>query len=129
MTPPSRRRVARFIADSLANGESAKSVAKVLAAYLVDSRQTRLMGLLLRDIESALLYRHKHLAADVVSSRKLDSQTIDDLRKMLVRETSADTAEILEQVDPTLIGGVIVRTPDSEMDASLKTKLQKLRAI
>jgi len=87
------------------------------------------MDLLLRDIESALLYRHKHLAADVVSSRRLDSRTLADLRDMLVRETSADTAEVLEQVDPTLIGGVIVRTPDSEMDASLKTKLQKLRAI
>ena len=125
----SRRRIAKFVADQMASGESTARVAKVLAAYLVENRATRLADILLRDIESALLDRHQHLAADVVSSRKLDAQTLGYLRAMLVRETSAQTAEILEQVDPSLIGGVIIRTPDSEMDASLKTKLMKLRAI
>jgi len=129
MHNPSRRCVAKFIADQLAAGESPRRVAKVLAAYLTETNQKRLAGLLLRDIRSALLHQHRHLAAGVTSARKLDPQILTDLRTMLLKETNAKTAEIVERVKPSLIGGIIVRTPDAEMDASLRAKLQKLRAI
>jgi F-type H+-transporting ATPase subunit delta len=125
----SRRRVAIFIADQLAKGESPQRVAKVLAAYLVENKRIRDAGLLLRDIETALLRRHNHLVADVTSARKLSSEMLAGLREMLVRETDADTAEIVEQIDADLIGGMIVRTPDAEMDTSLRTKLTRLKAI
>ncbi|MCL2451337.1 F0F1 ATP synthase subunit delta [Candidatus Saccharibacteria bacterium] len=129
MQNPSRRRIAKFIADQLMSGESVQRVAKVLAAWLVESRQTRTSELVLRDIETALLNDHKFLAADVSSARELSHETIASLREMLAAETGAQKVEIIPQVDENLVGGVIVRTPDAEMDASLRTKLRKLRAI
>ena len=48
---------------------------------------------------------------------------------MLKLETGAKTVELSERIDGDLLGGVIVRTPEAEMDASLKKKLTRLRAI
>jgi F0F1-type ATP synthase delta subunit len=129
MHNPSRRRVAKFIARELANGESTARVAKILAAYLYENRELRNWELLLRDIETSLLNDHKYLAAEVLSARKLSHETIDNLREMLMKETGAKKIEILPETDENLIGGVVIRTPESEMDSSLRAKLTKLRAI
>jgi F-type H+-transporting ATPase subunit delta len=129
MSALSRRNVAIFVANQLAHGESPAHVARVLAAYLVSNKQARLIDLLLRDIETALLRNHGHLCADVVSARKLSSETRVELARMLQHKTSAKTTELIETIDESLIGGMVVRTPEAELDASLATKLRKLRAI
>ncbi|MDR0956013.1 MAG: F0F1 ATP synthase subunit delta [Candidatus Nomurabacteria bacterium] len=129
MNSLSRRRVATFVADELANGESVRRLAKVLAAYLAETHQTRAAALLILDIESALLERHHHLAADVVSAREISAELRGGLIKKLKLATRAETVELLEEIDPGLIGGVIVRTPDAELDASIRRKLIKLRQI
>jgi len=129
MQNPSRRQVAKYLAEKLAAGESPKRIAKILAAWLTESKQTRTAELILRDIESALFHDYKFLVANVVSARKLSRESLRNLREMLLIETDAKTAEIIEQIDSKLIGGVVIRTPESEMDASSHTKLQKLRTI
>ncbi len=125
----SRRKIAQFLADSLASGEPPARVAKVLAAYLCESKQTRAVELYLRDIMAELAKRHGHVAAEVVSARKLDVEVAKSLAKLIKSETDAKTVEIMDSVDSDLIGGVIVRTPDAEMDQSVRAQLIKLRSI
>ena len=125
----SRRRIAEYVPDQLARGQNPKHMAKILAAYLADHKQTRLSGLLLRDIEAALLRGHGHLAANITSARKLPQPTRTELIKMLQNETDAKTVELMETIDESLIGGVVIRTPETELDTSLKTRLTRLKAI
>lgn len=129
MSPTSRRRIAKFIADQLVSGESPKRVARVLAAYLSSNHQVRQSGLIIRDIEAELVNSHQHLSADIISARVLTAETRDILIKMLKAKTGAATVELSERVDGNLLGGVIVRTPEAEMDASLRKKLTRLKAI
>jgi F-type H+-transporting ATPase subunit delta len=125
----SRRRVAKFIAKQLANGESVSRTAKVLAAYLVDNKQKRQLNLFVRDIETELANEYGHLAADITAARKLTTETKRALSEMLQRETGVKSVELIETIDPQLIGGVVVKTPEAEFDTSLKTKLTRLKAI
>ncbi len=129
MQNPSRRRVAKFVADQLAAGESPARIARVLAAYLVSSKQLWAQELILRDIESALLQGHKFLAADVTSARRLSRETLGELVKMLKSETGATQVELIENINSDLVGGVVVRTPEAELDATLLNKLRKLRTV
>ncbi len=129
MSLASRRRVAKFIAKQLAGGESVSRISKILAAYLVDNKQRRQVDLFLRDIETELANEYGHLAADVTAARKLTSETKRALAEMLQRETGAKNVELIEDIDPELLGGVVVKTPEAELDASLKTKLTRLKAI
>jgi F0F1-type ATP synthase delta subunit len=129
MQNPSRRRVAKFVADQLADGESPTRVARILAAYLASTKQLWAHELILRDIETALLHDHKFLAADVTSARRLSRETLDELVKMLKVETDATQVELMENINSDLVGGVVVRTPEAELDATLLNKLRKLKAV
>lgn len=129
MNSTSRRRVAKFVATQLINGESSSRVAKVLAAYLVSNREKRQIELVIRDIESELLKSHSYLSANVSSAHKLTSEARESLIEMLKNETGAEMVELSEELDESLIGGVIVRTPEAEMDSSVKSKLTRLKAI
>ena len=52
----SRRKLADLVADRLLSGDT--DVITQLAAYLVDTHQTRRVGVLVRDIETAMAPRH-----------------------------------------------------------------------
>lgn len=129
MNGASRRRIAKFIAARLVAGESPQRIAKVLAAYLVSARQVRQAELVIRDIETELMNHHSHLSVDVTSARKLTREAKTALITMLQAETGAATVELVENVDTDLLGGVVVRTPEAEMDTSLRKKLTRLKAI
>jgi F-type H+-transporting ATPase subunit delta len=125
----SRHQVATYLADQLANGETSRRVAQTLAAYLTEARQQRQVDLYLRDIRAELATRHGHMSAEVVSARQLTAELRQYLTNVVKNTTNIEEVELMETIDTDLIGGVIVRTPDSEMDNSVKNNLAKLRAI
>ncbi|MGE5309865.1 MAG: F0F1 ATP synthase subunit delta [Sphaerimonospora mesophila] len=129
MHKSSRRQIAKFVAAQLVAGEPVGRIAKVLAAYLSSNRQTRYRELIIRDIEAELMNAYGHLSVDVTSARQLTSEVKTALVAMLRAETGAKTVELRERVDSDLLGGVVVRTPEAEMDASLRKKLTRLKAI
>ena len=125
----SHRRLARFVADQFANGESPKRIAKVVAAYLHETGETRQWQLLLRDIESELEYRHGILSAEITSEHPLSPETIDAISRKLAKTRGVKSVQIVPAVDESLLGGYIVRTPRSEMNASVLKKLEELKRI
>ena len=55
----------------------------------------------------------------------------DELRKRLTDKMAKSTGRnivLTEQVDKSLIGGIVVRYGNTEIDSSVKTKLDKLKA-
>jgi F-type H+-transporting ATPase subunit delta len=60
--------------------------------------------------------------AKVTTAVEADRETMERIRVALERATGKEI--LLEtEVDPTLLGGVVVRTGDAVMDASLRTRL------
>ncbi|MCL2174319.1 F0F1 ATP synthase subunit B [Candidatus Saccharibacteria bacterium] len=101
---------------------------KVLDA-LPDNQQTRQAGLLLDDIEAAILQDRGHLVVNVTSAHPLNDEARAEIIKMVQQETDAKSVELVETIDDSLVGGVIVHTPDAELDASLKARLTRLKTI
>ena len=69
-----------------------------------------------------------HISAEVVSAVALD-----DKRQKLVQDTVAkiagsDKLSLSMRVDPSLIGGLVVRIGSRMIDTSIKTKLNRLEA-
>lgn len=65
--------------------------------------------------------------AEFTSTIQLD----DELRASIsdiVREISGkEKVELIEKIDPNLIGGFVLRVNDKQLDESIKSKLQKLK--
>lgn len=121
----SRRKIAALYADELLAGK--KNIAKKLAAFLIETRRERELDLIVRDIESSLAERGT-LLANVTSSRKLGSDAVKEIQAYLKKTTGAKTIYLRESIDPSLLGGVRIGVPGKELDATLKHRLNQLKA-
>lgn len=124
----SRRRLAKYVADQLAAGADQSKVLTELAAYLVDHRRENQVELLVRDIETTMASEHNHVVAHVVSARELSDNLVAAITNFVATHTGAQAVEVKSSVDPSLLGGVIIKTPSAELDASIQRKLNALRA-
>jgi ATP synthase F1 delta subunit len=126
----SRRVLARTIATKLlTEPDRRKHWITVTAAYLMDHGMDEDVDLIINDIAHELFTQSGHLIVDVTSARQLSNQTREELVRMLQQATNAKRVEIAEKTNPELLGGLIARTPDAIIDASVRTKLKQLASL
>ncbi|MDB5165498.1 MAG: synthase delta subunit [Candidatus Saccharibacteria bacterium] len=126
MTKISRRKLAQHAASRLASGDKAGDVMRELGAYLIESRRQRELELIVRDIETALLGKGIAIA-NTTSARTLSETAKRDITDMIKANYSGVSQVLLrEQIDPSVIGGVKIELPDRQLDATVRTKLEKL---
>lgn len=122
----SRRKLAEHAAGRLLAGDNASSVMNELAAYLVDTRRVRETQLVVRAIEGALL-SHGIALATVASARKLSDAARADVETFVKRQyEDVKTVILREIIDESVLAGVKISLPDAQLDATAKTKLEKL---
>lgn len=126
----SRRVIARTIAERLiAEPTRHKHWIAVLAAYLVEQNRVPEADLIVNDIAHELFEQDGQLLTHVTSARPLSETVRASLKKLLAEQTDAKHVILTESVDPSLLGGLIARTSDAELDASVRTKLNRLATI
>lgn len=126
----SRRVLARTLAAKLlAEPAKRQHWITATAAYLVEHNMVGNIDLLVNDIAHELYEQGGHLLVDVTSARKLSASVQGDLVQMLQQATGAKRVELSEQVEPDLLGGLVARTPDAILDASVRTKLKQLASL
>lgn len=126
----SRRTLARtVVAGLLANPSDRKLWLERAAAYLAVHNRQDEAGLLAHDIAHELFVQGGQLSVDVVSARALSDGVRAELIKMLKAATGASHVSLAERQDPTLLGGLIARTPSAQLDLSLRTKLKQIATI
>lgn len=67
------------------------------------------------------------VTAEVTSAEKLSAKQLTDLKSALKDSVGSDVV-LTTKVDPSILGGLIVKVGSRMMDNSLKTKLQNLKA-
>ena len=122
----SRRVLARYIAIQLQTGHDRKDTIEALAAYVVEHKMHASIELIVADIARNLA-TYGHVQADVTTAHPLDASLRQDVIDYVKRIESASEVEITEHVDPRLLGGVVIETPNKRFDASIATKLKRLR--
>ncbi|HEV7453856.1 MAG TPA: F0F1 ATP synthase subunit delta [Candidatus Saccharimonadales bacterium] len=126
----SRRVIARTVAAKLLAEPSKQSYwLKVTAAYLLEQNMASDVDLVINDIAHELFEQSGHLLVDVTSAHKLSEQVRDELKHTMRKATGAQRVELTEHINPDLLGGLIARTSDAELDASVRTKLKQLASL
>lgn len=124
----SRRKIAIYIAEQLAAGKPVKPLLNQAASYLVEHKQTNQAELLVRDIEALLASEHDIVLARVISARELSEGLITNIEQFVTSAQGAKQVEVSTSVDPSLLGGVIIRTPSAELDTTVRKQLNALKA-
>lgn len=122
----SRRRIAQALVSQLEAGDPASLVMRRAAAYLFDHKRLDEVDLLLKSLYEVLAERGLVLA-EITTAQPLD-EALKQAIKDYVTKTHQDSAvAINEQVDSSLLGGVVIQTPKRTLDASIASQLKKLR--
>ena len=126
----SRRVIARTIAEKLLSEPSRRSHwLRVLAAYMIDQKMVDDLDLMIQDIIREIFAQSGELLVTATTARPLTETLRQDVTKILRQATGAKQILLHEEVDANLLGGFVARTPDAEMDASVRTSLQQLAVI
>ncbi len=123
----SRRVLARYVATELQAGTNRTKVMQELAAYVVEHRLHSQLELILADV-AANLVTLGHIEATVTTARPLTDELRAELLDYVKRVEGLSDITLNESVDPEILGGVIIETPGKRFDASVSTKLKRLRS-
>ena len=76
----------------------------------------------------ALVARHKgEVTAQVTVAEKLNDKNLDALKSALKPVTGGKDIDLEVEVDPAIIGGMIVKVGSRMVDSSLRTKLNSIK--
>jgi F-type H+-transporting ATPase subunit delta len=122
-----------FSADDQLNAVTAilqrAGIAGILTNFVkLVARNRRLFALegMIRSFRDKVADYRGEATADVVSAQSLGDAEIADLKAALKSVTGKDVS-INATVDPSLIGGLVVKVGSRMIDTSLKTKLASLK--
>ena len=124
MAKLSRRKIAELWAEELLKG---RDITGNIAAYLVTERRVDETDLIVRDTESALAARGV-VVADLTSANGLSAESRAAIEKFLIVSMNAKKVAFREATDPSVIAGVRVETAGQQLDATLRTRLNQLKA-
>lgn len=117
--------------------EAVRAVAAVAASMKLDPITANFLGVLARNRRlvqlgnvirafATLAARHRgEITAEVTSAHKLDEGQVDAIRKTLRARMGRDIAVDLN-VDPAILGGLVVQIGSQRIDGSIRTKLNSL---
>ncbi len=127
MTKLTRAKLARGFV-SLLNDHSAKELTPLLAREIVQSGLVNQLDLVLLDVSRELLRQTGHLEVDVVAAHKLTEEIRDHLTRLVKHETGATQVTLNQRIDRSVVGGVLARTPELELNITIEAKLRRLTA-
>lgn len=105
-----------------------KKAVKELASLLLEQRLHSQADEILSDIAKEYAKKHGIVEAEARTAFPLSAALKKELSSRVKESTGAKSVILHEEIDKSLLGGVIVSAPDMELDLSLKTKLAKLKA-
>jgi F-type H+-transporting ATPase subunit delta len=110
----------------LSSGESHAELIQQLAAYLITHKQLAQLELYVADIEAELA-QNGTVVADVTSAQPLDEAGRTRVKEYVQKHADTSAVTLREHVDADLVGGVIVRMPGHQLDASVASQLRQLK--
>lgn len=102
---------------------------EVLAAYMVESGSTDKVDAVVNDVAREVFAQSGALLVRVTSARPLTDATRKQLTHIIKEQSGAKDVALDESIDPSLVGGLIARTPDAELDLSVRSKLKQLASM
>ncbi|HET6506703.1 MAG TPA: ATP synthase F1 subunit delta [Baekduia sp.] len=95
-------------------------------ALLIENHRMPVVFRVRREYDALWEEEHKLLPVTVTSAVALDDATVKSIGDAIGRQTGQQV-ELTANVDPDVLGGLIVRVGNSILDASIRNRLENLR--
>jgi F-type H+-transporting ATPase subunit delta len=127
-----------FLANPITNAEAKKGVIRQIVGdslhpyllnfllLLVDRRRIGFVSGIFRKFQALLRELRQTVLAEVTSAVELTDAQKQAVREKVVSMMGAQQVELETRIDPSLIGGVIIKVGSQVIDASLKGQLRRI---
>jgi ATP synthase F1 delta subunit len=95
-------------------------------ALLIENHRMPVIFRVRREYDVLWEHENKRLPVTVTSAVALDESTVSSIGDAIGRQTGQQV-ELTANVDPDVLGGLIVRVGNSILDASIRNRLENLR--
>jgi F-type H+-transporting ATPase subunit delta len=110
--------------DKALEGED--DVVRNFLAVLIENHRMPALFRVRRELDAMWREVNKLLPVQVTSAVELDEAVTRQIGEEIGRQTGR-TVELTAKVDPDVLGGIVVRVGNSILDASIRTRLDRLR--
>src|SRR3954453_18541101 len=110
--------------DSALDGAD-ETVSSFLAVLIENHRMPALMRIR-RELDAMWRDVNQLLPVQITSAIELDESVAKQIGEEIGRQTGRKV-ELSSTVDPDVLGGIVVRVGNSSLDASIRTRLERLR--
>ncbi|MBU6229066.1 MAG: F0F1 ATP synthase subunit delta [Cyanobacteria bacterium REEB459] len=127
-----------FLANPLLDPEAKKSVLRQVVGeqanptllnflmVLVDRNRIVFLDSVLRQYQTLLRQLDQTVLADVITAIELSEQQRSQIKDQVITLTGARQVELSVEIDPSLLGGLIIKVGSQIIDASLRTQLRRI---
>ena len=119
------RAAAEGIAASLSEMLKLDTMTGNLLGVLATNRRLGQLSNILAAFDMLVAAHRGEVTAEVTSAFPLSETQIDEIRKQL-KDRAGHSIKITAKVDPSILGGLIVRMGSQMIDSSIKTRLNTL---
>ena len=114
--------LAVYAVEQLESGSDIKYLSSSIAAFLMEERRSRDMPIVLRAIDEELARRGSSQVM-ITSAHAVSNQT----KKQLAQLLEVKNPVFSETIDPSVIGGVKARSGESEIDLTVRGRLNRFK--
>jgi F-type H+-transporting ATPase subunit delta len=130
--------LASFLANPLMSADTKKGVLRQVAEgkvsdfllnfllLLVDRGRVAFLQPVLRQYQALLREQNQTVLAEVIAAVELSNEQKDAIRDRVKAMTSASNVDLSVQIDPSLLGGLVIKVGSQVVDASLRGQLRRI---
>ncbi len=129
MSKITNRQLAHVAVNELQKGASKAKVSRSLANFLVAERRSKDLDSVVRLIEDEMQRQTGATEVQVISARNLSETVKKQVLGLFKSASKAEHIVVNEVIDPQVIGGVLVESPDHRLDLTVRRQLQRLKEM
>ena len=95
-------------------------------SLLIEKHRMPVLFRIRRQFDERWQEENRLLPVQITSAVKLDDETVEHIRDRIAEQTDRKI-ELTADVDPDILGGIVLRVGNSILDASIKNRLESLR--
>ena len=123
MSKPTQHEIALAVLQ-LTNKYSQTKAAKATAQYLVHERRSSELDAIMREVQKVRREENGITEVNLTSAFPLSAQVKKELTKFIVSDSKVVANEI---IDESVLGGVRMETSETQLDLTVRNRLQKLK--
>lgn len=106
--------------------EGADDILMRFLGVLIDNHRMPVVLRIRQDFDRRCEEAERRLGVEITSAVELDAATAENVAAEIGRHTGR-LIDLRRRVDPDIIGGLVLRVGNSILDASVRTRLERLR--